>query len=719
MRVLKVIHYPVFGGPHNTAVVLHRHLAERGIELSVVLPDEPGNALLRMRDAGLDVHVMDLHRLRATPSLRTQREFGLGFRGEIGRLAGLAHKLGTDVMLLGGLVNPHAAIAARRLGIAVVWQILDTRPPMALRAALMPIVLRLSDTVMSTGYEVARVHPGATALGDRLFTYLPPVDIDRFRPDAEARAAARAELQLTDAPVVGMVANLNPMKDQLTFVRAAAELRRAVPDAQFVLLGATYPNHREYEQAIRAEAASLGLEHSLVIRDPGARVAELASALDIFWLTSEPRSEGAPTVVGEAMALGLPVVASDVGSLRETTVPGVTSRLVPPRTPAAFAAATAELLGDETLRAAIGSAARAYAVENYAAERCADVHASAFETALRARPVAGHRPTPIEREPPAADPPDLVELLVCPRCRGDLSHEAESLECAACDESYPVVDGIPVMLPSGDSDEVKLRQAAFFDEAAEADPEYEIERPHGTPELHRWMLEEKYRRSVAAIASELHGALCVTVCGGSGMDAEFLARSGARVIASDLSVGAVRRAQERARRRGLPIAGLVADVERLPLRDGAVDVAYVHDGLHHIERPELGVAEMARVARRAVSNTEPAAAGATRVAVRAGLAEEQEEAGNRVERLLPEQIAGWLEARGFQVVESARYGMFYRHEAGWAARALSRPIVAPAAKALLLGANAVGGSVGNKLTVQAVGVPELHRYDRSPDVTQS
>ena len=292
----------------------------------------------------------------------------------------------------------------------------------------------------------------------------------------------------------------------------------------------------------------------------------------------------------------------------------------------------------------------------------------------------------------------MRDLLAFPACHGRLEWGDPEAACAACGRVYPVEDGVPVFLDA--ADDYKLRQAAYFDD--EADDEWEIERPAGAPELYRWLLAEKFRRSVAGLDGVVRGATALAVCGGSGMEAEFLARAGARVVTADISLGAARRARERARRHGFDVLSIVADVERLPFADRSVDLVYVHDGLHHVERPLAGLAEMARVARRAVSVNEPAAAAATRLAVRLGLAQDVEEAGNRVERLAPDAVAGVLRAAGFDVVRADRYAMYYRHEPGKAARLLSRPPALALAKAGFRGANAVLSRVGNKLTVQAV-----------------
>lgn len=302
----------------------------------------------------------------------------------------------------------------------------------------------------------------------------------------------------------------------------------------------------------------------------------------------------------------------------------------------------------------------------------------------------------------------VLRVLRCPACRdGELGAVGSAgLVCARCGSVYALEDGVPVLVASGAgdraADEHKSRQASFFDRAHEGgSEEYETTRPRGTPPFHRWLIAEKLRRSVAGLGS-LGGRSALVVCGGSGMDGEFLARAGARVVTSDLSAGAARRALERSRRFAVPLVSIVADAERLPFADRAIDLVYVHDGLHHLEDPLEGLAEMARVAAWAVSVTEPARAAATALAVRTGVALEREEAGNRVARLQLDEVTRALRASGFRIERAGRYAMFYRHEAGPVARLLSRPVLLPLARRGFLALDAVAGRGGNKLTVQAV-----------------
>jgi ubiquinone/menaquinone biosynthesis C-methylase UbiE len=296
---------------------------------------------------------------------------------------------------------------------------------------------------------------------------------------------------------------------------------------------------------------------------------------------------------------------------------------------------------------------------------------------------------------------DLGHLLVCPECLSDLVWSQRATTCQSCTTVFPLVDGVPVALPrAAEATELKRRQAEYFD--SDVDPEYEITRPHGAPRLYRWLLEEKFQRSITSLKSTLDGGTVLAVCAGSGLDAEFLARTGARVIAADISLGAARRAAERARRYALAITSVVADVERLPFANESIDVVYVHDGLHHLERPEVGLAEMARVARRAVCVSEPARAGVTRLGVRLGVSSEHEDSGNRVARLTLAEIADTLAVRGFRPVVAERYAMYYRHEAGTAMRLFSTPALLPVAIHSVRLANRIVGRFGNKLAVQAV-----------------
>jgi ubiquinone/menaquinone biosynthesis C-methylase UbiE/uncharacterized protein YbaR (Trm112 family) len=313
----------------------------------------------------------------------------------------------------------------------------------------------------------------------------------------------------------------------------------------------------------------------------------------------------------------------------------------------------------------------------------------------------------------------LLDLLACPvnpqhrlllRATGDEESDREgALWCDGCGLTFPIRDGIPILLPPGlDGSHVgdefdyarehKRQQADYFDREVAA--EFEISRPQATPLAYQWLIAQKFRLSVELLPP-LRGSIVVDTCCGSGMDAQFLARDGARVIAVDISEGCAARARARKKRHGLDYSVVVGDVEHLPIRTGAADISYVHDGLHHLSDPLIGVRELARVARYAVSINEPAEALGTQLAVRLGISMNRESAGNRVARLRPKEVVRELQSAGFEP-RARRYVMYYKHEPGRMMRFLSRPGVHGAYRWMVGLSNSAIGRWGNKLQVTAI-----------------
>jgi glycosyltransferase involved in cell wall biosynthesis/SAM-dependent methyltransferase len=681
-RILNVIHYPVFGGPHNQALRIAGPLAARGFETLVAIPDEPGNAASRLRGQGVDVRLVPMHRLRATRDVRAHIGLVASLPADVGRLRKLIRAEGVDVVQVCGLVNPHGAIAARLEHVPVVWQLLDTRAPRAIAIAAMAWVEALADVVMSTGLAVAKAHPGYPAIAERVIPYFPPVELHQFAPRPDLRSDVRAAWGVPlSPPVVGSVANINPQKGIVELVRSFAQARASHEDARLVLVGAEYESHADYSRAVRAQMAADGLVEGKDVLFLGERedVERQLAGMDVVALAAGPRSEGITTAILEAMAAGLPVVVTDVGALREAVDDGRNGFLVPPDNPDAFVSALATLVGDPALRAQMGEEARRVAEVRFGVDSCVDAHVHAYAQAL-----ARH---------------------------GRAAESTWEVGTGWAEPTNPgrVIEGIPVFVDDlgvTSHDEVdhhghdqKDAQARHFDRLVGEG--FEISRPHGAPRLYRFLLAEKFRRAVGPIEPHLLGASALSVCGGSGMDAEFLARAGAVVTSTDLSLGAALRARARSERYGLGVRSVVADVEHLPFADKSIDLVAVHDGLHHLQDPFVGLAEMARVARRWVVISEPARASITRLAIRLGLAVEMEEAGNRVARMDPSEIRDFLKARGYVVLRAERYAMFYPHHPGAVFRLLSRPLVFPVVRLGWRVANALLGRWGNKMVVVA------------------
>ena len=183
-------------------------------------------------------------------------------------------------------------------------------------------------------------------------------DPARFRPDPVARARIRAELGVAPGrPVILAASRLVRHKG---YPELAAAMR-AVPAAEVWVAGARLASDRGPDMA--AVLAGAGLGSRLRMLGYRADMPALMAAADVFVLPSH--FEGLPMAVIEAMLCGLPVVATAIRGPREQVVPEVTGLLVPPGDAAPLAAALARLAADPGLRAAMGAAGRARAVDRF------------------------------------------------------------------------------------------------------------------------------------------------------------------------------------------------------------------------------------------------------------------------------------------------------------------------------------------------------------------
>ena len=612
--------------------------------------------------------------------------------------------------------SPAAATVARLHGVPYViqahgsldpWHRHQKRRAKDLYHAVVedPIIQGASAMVCTSRREERAIRD----LGYALPTWVHPVgvDADGLRAPGTPAFAEAAGIDPA-ARVVTFLGRISEKKGVPLLVESFRSTARSFPRAHLVIAG---PDDEGIGRDLVARIAGTELSSrvSFVGLVTGPEKRALLQRSEVFVLPSA--DESFAVAVAEAMAVGCPVIVSPEVAV-EDIVRATGAGLVVHRDSAAIAGAIAEILDDPVRAAAMGEAGRRAADERFSWPKIAESIEAMYEAVARGSRKRNERRGAGRPSIASGTGPRSV-VHVCPSCRTALDEPSASegsWRCASCGLVGSAVSGIPILLPRAElaeHDELdhdhgrghKAAQVAHFDRPGEE--EFEITRPHGTPRLYRFMVAEKSRRAIDPIRPHLVGASALTVCGGSGMDAEFLSRAGALVTNSDLSLGAAKRARARSDRSGLGIGSIVADVERLPFADASVDLVAVHDGLHHLDDPYAGLAEMARVARRWVVVTEPARASATRVAIRFGLAHETEAAGNRIARMEPSEVAAFLEVRGFGVLRADRYAMYYPHHPGRVFRLLSRPLVFPFVRTAWRLANGLIGRWGNKMVVVA------------------
>ena len=344
MRVLHVDSARGWRGGQNQVWLSARGMAARGHD--VIVACRAGGVLSeRARAAGLAVREMR-------------------FRGDLWPAAALAlastlKEMRPDVV---HLHDPHAVSAgllARRLAGRRAL-VATRRVDFALRGSLSRRKYAACDRVIAVSEAIAGVLRRGGLAPDRVRV------VHEGVPDRPAQTGGREalrELGIPEgAPVVGNVAALTGHKDQATLLAAAARVGVHLPEARFVIVG-----EGELRGQLEAQARDLGLERRCIFAGFRADLDRLIPAFTVFCLSSH--MEGLGTSLLDAMAFGVPVVATAAGGIPEAVTDGITGRLVPPRDPEALAAALVEALQDPARRDAWGRAGRKRFEERFTADR--------------------------------------------------------------------------------------------------------------------------------------------------------------------------------------------------------------------------------------------------------------------------------------------------------------------------------------------------------------
>jgi glycosyltransferase involved in cell wall biosynthesis len=185
------------------------------------------------------------------------------------------------------------------------------------------------------------------------------VDTNRFRPNSEQRCLVRKSLGLpAHCPLIGIVAALRPEKNHGLLVRSAVRILTEHPESHFLIIGdGTERTH--IENLIR----ELGLQHRFHLLGNRSDTPQLLAALDVFTLCS--LNEANPVSILEALATGIPVVSTNVGSISETVINEVTGLLVPSENACALSRAISSLLHDRSKAKQMGLNGRQHVTQGW------------------------------------------------------------------------------------------------------------------------------------------------------------------------------------------------------------------------------------------------------------------------------------------------------------------------------------------------------------------
>jgi L-malate glycosyltransferase len=273
---------------------------------------------------------------------------------------------------------------ARRARVPVViasrrWWTETNRPA---HVWLNRLAYRLADAVLANSDAVGRLVVEEGTAPDRVVVVPNFVDDAAFElPPSDFVTSTRRELGIEDGDVVvGCVANLHPIKDHATLLRAVARLTVRHPRIRLVLVG-----DGSERETLSALGGTLGLAGRLIFAGRRPHAPSLHGLFDVSVLSS--RGEGFPNSVVEAMAARRPIVATRVGGVPDAIEDGATGMLVPAGNVDEFAKALNTVLSDQLFALRLATAAQARARERFAEhsvlQGLQDVYRRLHERAVR------------------------------------------------------------------------------------------------------------------------------------------------------------------------------------------------------------------------------------------------------------------------------------------------------------------------------------------------
>ncbi len=385
IRVLNVIADDRVGGPQLRILRVSKALKKLGIETTVAIPTGDGGFGDLLGEADIPFHRLPgLLRIRGTPNPLAHLDWFIGLWDSIGRLMTIIKRERIDIVHQNDVTHIQGAIAGRLAGRKVVWHINGMTYPLVFKS-FKPLLYFMPHMLVASSQAVGSEYLGGKGdLFARPFQVLyPPVDC----PDDDKSTdqdSLRDEFDIPhSSPLIGMVGNVYPSKGHVYFIRAAALIKKQYPDARFLIVGQRFETRKQYSAELDREAERLGLSEALIYTGFRRDMNDVLNALDV--LVHPSLSESFGMALAEGLAAGKPVVASDVGGVKEVVLHNETGILVPPTDSEAIAKSVMSLLCDPEYAHSMAVKGRERVRQLFSTERCASEHEKVYRRVLNGR----------------------------------------------------------------------------------------------------------------------------------------------------------------------------------------------------------------------------------------------------------------------------------------------------------------------------------------------
>ncbi len=375
-RIANIIEEGKLGGPQIRIANVAKALMP-DIDTTVVLPFANSDRFRDLLDQYfIPYRTFHMSRITKDPKVAVRYLFFSWY--EIVQLARYFRKENFDLVhVSGGSWQYKGIVAGKLAGIKVVWHLNDTYVPWMI-CQLFRFISPLADAFFFASNRSRDFYKPFLKGHKPEFIIPAPVDSRVFDPEISLANIADGYRQ-KDRMIIGTVANVNPVKDLETFIKAASILNRRFDNLFFVVIGSIFERQRPYHAKLQLLCKELSVTN-LDFLGPKKDVRPFLKTFDVYLCSS--RAESSPLSVWEAMSMAKPIVSTDVGDVSLYVQNHENGFIVSVGDAVAMADRVGYLIRNREKRVEFGQKSRAIAVEKLDMSSCIKLYLKAYTQIL-------------------------------------------------------------------------------------------------------------------------------------------------------------------------------------------------------------------------------------------------------------------------------------------------------------------------------------------------
>jgi glycosyltransferase involved in cell wall biosynthesis len=369
MRISFILEDGRYGGPHAYAISLINQLKENN-DIEILLPKKSSQVLIsKLKSSKIHYKLFPLTYLtrQITPLIK----YVLFFFFEIIYLVIYFKKNNIDIVYAcGGSWQFKAIIAAKISNRKVIWHLNDTYAP----KVILYVFKKLNNipVIYICASELTKKYYSPYFNKDKPVSVIPsPIDTDFF-----TREYLNNNLILGNETTIGIVANVNPIKNLEMFLGVATILNNEFDNLKFVVVGAVWESQKKYFSKLQKIIQRNRLSNIEFIGQQD-NIKSLLSSFDLYLCTS--RSESSPIAIWEAMSMGCAIVSTDVGDVSQYIKSNISGEIVRVGDIKEMAKKASFILNNSNIMSLYQVNCQKIARQKFASKICAKSHLEAFK----------------------------------------------------------------------------------------------------------------------------------------------------------------------------------------------------------------------------------------------------------------------------------------------------------------------------------------------------